>query len=126
MTRPLASIGDRFTAQFIDGLAAIGIGAGLFYLAKAFGWPLQFAILGWLAYLILCDAMPRGQSIGKRLIRIAVVHVETERPCNLWRSILRNVPMITLGVVDAVFIVGKQRRRLGDFLARTKVVSAAV
>src|ERR1700712_319224 len=74
MTRPLASIGDRFTAQFIDGLAAISIGAGLFYLAKVLGWPLEFAILGWIAYLIFCDAMPRGQSIGKRLIRIAVLH----------------------------------------------------
>ena len=125
MTRPLASIGDRFTAQFIDGLAAISIGAGLFYLAKVLGWPLEFAILGWIAYLIFCDAMPRGQSIGKRLIRIAVVHVDTEQPCTLWRSIVRNVPMVTLGIVDAVFIVGKQRRRLGDFLARTKVVSAA-
>jgi len=41
MTRPLASIGDRFTAQFIDGLAAISIGAGLFYLAKVLGWPLE-------------------------------------------------------------------------------------
>jgi uncharacterized RDD family membrane protein YckC len=27
-----------------------------------------------------------------------------------------------LGFVDWVFIVGKQRRRLGDFLARTRVV----
>jgi len=125
MKRPLASIGDRFTAQFIDGLAAISIGAGLFYLAKVLGWPMDFAILGWLAYLILCDAMPRGQSVGKRLIRIAVVHVDTEQPCTLWRSIVRNVSMVTLGIVDAVFIVGKQRRRLGDFLARTKVVRAA-
>ena len=125
MTRPVASIGDRFTAQFIDGLAAISIGAGLFYVAKTLSWPLELAILGWIAYLILCDAMPWGQSIGKRLIRIAVVHVDTEQPCTFWRSIVRSLSMITLGIVDAMFIVGKQRRRLGDFLARTKVVGAA-
>ena len=116
MPKPLASIGDRLTAQSIDGMAAISIGAGLFYLAKVFGWQLELAILGWLAYLILCDAMPRGQNIGKRPIRIAVVHVDTEQPCTIWRSIARNVSMITLGIVDAVFIVGKQRRRLGNFL----------
>jgi len=33
--------------------------------------------------------------------------------------------MVALGIFDAVFIVGKQRRRLGDYLARTKVVSIA-
>lgn len=26
------------------------------------------------------------------------------------------------GVIDAVFILGRQRRRLGDYLGRTKVV----
>ena len=124
MTRPLASIGDRFTAQFIDGLAALCIGAGLFYLAKMLGWPLELAVLSWLAYLLLCDALPGGQSIGKRLTRIAVVHVDTEQPCTFWRSIVRNVPMMALGIVDAVFIVGKRRRRLGDLLAGTKVVKA--
>jgi len=30
--------------------------------------------------------------------------------------------LLALGFVDWVFIVGKQRRRLGDFLARTRVV----
>lgn len=125
MTRPLASIGDRFTAQFIDGLVAIGLGAGLFYLARMFGWPLGLAILGWLAYLILCDALPKGQSIGKMITRIAVVHVETEQPCTVWRSFVRNLSMVALGIFDAVFIVGKQRRRFGDYLAGTKVVSNA-
>ena len=68
---------------------------------------------------------PRGQSIGKLLTRIAVVHVGTEQPCTFWRSVVGNVSMVTLGIFDAAFIVGKQHRRLGDFLASTRVVRAA-
>ena len=56
---PLASIGERFTAQFIDGLVGMFFGAILF---------------------------------------------------------------VVLGIVDIAFILGKSRRRLGDYLVGTKVV----
>ena len=29
---------------------------------------------------------------------------------------------MVLGVIDAIFLLGKQRRRLGDYLGHTKVV----
>lgn len=122
MSRPLASIGDRFTAQFIDAVIALAVAGGLFYAVRAVGGPLQLAFVGWLAYLLLCDALPGGQSLGKRVTRSAVVHVETEQPCTYGQSLLRNLPVLVLGVLDAAFIVGRQRRRLGDRLARTKVV----
>ena len=80
--------------------------------------------LGWLLYLLVCDALPGGQSLGKRFTKLSVVHVETEEPCRYWQSVVRNFPILVLGVIDALFIVGKQRRRLGDFLAKTKVVKA--
>ena len=125
MPRPLASIGDRFTAQFIDGFVAIAVGAAIFCAARTFGWPLGSAIFGWIAYTLARDALPGGRSVGKRLTGISVVHVGSERPCTVARSIARNMPMLVLGVVDAAFIVGRQRRRLGDFLAGTKVVDVA-
>ena len=75
MTRPLASIGDRFTAQFVDGLIGLAVGAGFYFGAKALGWPLELAFAGWLFYLLLCDGLPGGQSLGKRLTRSSVVHV---------------------------------------------------
>ncbi len=124
MPRPLASIGDRFTAQFIDGLAAFAVGAVFYYSAKALGWPLELAFVGWLLYLLACDGLPGGQSLGKRITKSSVVHVETEQPCTYWRSTLRNFSLMILGAIDVVFIVGKSRRRLGDYLARTKVVKA--
>lgn len=122
MPKPLASIGDRFTAQFIDGLIAFAVGAAFYYGAKALDWPLEWAFIGWLMYLLICDGLPGGRSLGKRVTRSSVVHVDTEQPCTYWRSALRNFPTLVLGIIDIVFIVGKQRRRLGDYLAGTKVV----
>ena len=124
MTRRLASVGDRFTANFIDGIASLAIGAACYCIARATGGPLQLAVWAWLAYLLLCDALPGGRSIGKRFAGIAVVQVKTERPCSWWRAILRRIPLLLLGVVDTIFIAGPARRRLGDYLAGTKVVDA--
>lgn len=121
MSKPLASIGQRFTSQFVDGLVALAVGFVFYLGAKALTLPLELAIVGWLLYLLLCDGLPGGQSLGKRFTKTSVVHVTTEEPCSYWQSCVRNFTMV-LGVIDAVFIVGKQRRRLGDYLGRTKVV----
>jgi uncharacterized RDD family membrane protein YckC len=122
MNFQLASIGDRFTAQFVDGVVAFAVGAAMFFVADVFGWPLELAFLAWFLYLLLCDGLPGGQSIGKKFTRSSVVHFETGQPCSYLQSVARNFCLLVLGVVDCVFIVGRQRRRLGDFLARTRVV----
>lgn len=121
MSKPLASIGQRFTSQFLDDLVAVAVGV-IFYLgAQALALPLELAIVGFVLYVLFCDGLPGGQSLGKRFTRTAVVHSTTEEPCRYWQSFVRNLAMV-LGVIDAVFIVSKQRRRLGDYMARTKVV----
>lgn len=121
MSHPLARIGQRFTAQFIDGLVAVAVGVIFYFIADALGLSNEWVFMGWLAYILLCDGLPRGQSIGKRFTHTRVVHVETELPCTYWQSCVRNFTLV-LGVIDVAFIVGKQRRRLGDLLARTKVI----
>lgn len=118
----LASIGDRFTAQFLDGLVALAVGAAVYFVADVVGLPLELAFLAWFLYLLLCDGLPGGQSIGKKFTKSSVVHMETGQPCSYMQSVARNFCLLVLGFVDCVFIVGKQRRRLGDFLARTRVV----
>lgn len=122
MNTKFASIGDRFTAQFLDSLVALGVGAAFYFGTKAVDLPLELALVGWFIYILACDGLPRGQSIGKRFTRSSVVHVETGLPCNYWQSLVRNICLLVLGVIDCAFIIGKQRRRLGDFLAKTKVV----
>lgn len=121
MSKPLARIGQRFTSQFVDGLVAIVVGVVFYFITNAFGLSNEWIFAGWSSYILLCDGLPGGQSLGKRFTNTGVVHVQTELPCTYWQSCLRNFTLV-LGVIDAVFIAGKQRRRLGDLLARTKVI----
>ena len=121
MNQPLASIGQRFTSQFLDDLVALALGVGVFASARAVALPLELGLVAFAAYVVLCDGLPGGQSIGKRFTKTAVVSASTGKPCRYWQSLVRNAAM-ALSVVDAVFILGKQRRRLGDYIAGTKVV----
>ncbi|MCW7539685.1 RDD family protein [Aquabacterium sp. A7-Y] len=118
----LASIGDRFTGQFIDGLCALAVGTGVFVTMRHMGFSLEWSLVAWVLYLLLCDALPGGQSLGKRVTKIAVVRVRDGAPCGLWRSLVRNTSLIVLGVFDCVPLVGRERRRIGDYIAGTKVV----
>lgn len=122
MTAPLATIGQRFTAQFLDGLIAFAFAAATYYAAKSAGLPLELAFLTWVLYLLVCDGLPGGQSLGKRVVRIQVVHAETALPCGYWRSLVRNLSLGLLSPIDELTLLGAQRRRLGDFLAGTRVV----
>jgi uncharacterized RDD family membrane protein YckC len=124
MSKPLARIGQRFTAQFIDDVVALALGVAIYVAARASALPLELAAVGALLYLLLCDGLPGGRSIGKRLTGIAVLHVTTDAPCTYWQSAARNAAM-ALGVLDAALIAGKQRRRLGDYIGRTKVIQLA-
>lgn len=121
MDKPLAGIGQRFTAQFIDGLIAVAIGAAFYFAAKSLSWPLEFWVIGYGLYLLFCDALPGGQSLGKKVVNISVVHNVNNTPCTYLQSFARNITLI-LGIFDIVFIIGKSKRRLGDYLARTKVL----
>ena len=124
MNKPLAPIGKRFTSQFLDDLVAIAVGVTFYFTAKAAALPLELALLGFVSYVLLCDGLPGEQSLGKRLTGTAVVDATTGEPCRYWQSLVRNLAMF-LGVIDAVFILGRQRRRLGDYIAGTQVVQLA-
>jgi uncharacterized RDD family membrane protein YckC len=82
------------------------------------------ALLFCLAYIIFSDALPEGQSLGKRVMGIAVVDRRTGRPCTAWQSFLRNVLLAILGFFDWIFIFGERHQRLGDMAAGTIVVEA--
>lgn len=122
MNQPLASIGQRFTAQFLDGLIALALAVGGFYLASFLGLPRDLLFVGAFVYLLASDGLPGGQSLGKRLTGIAVVHVETGAPGSYWQSFVRNLSLLLFSPFDELALIGAQRRRVGDFLARTKVV----
>jgi len=62
--------------------------------AGLFAWlvPSVGGVVG-LVYLLLADAMPNGQSPGKRLLGVKAVHVPTRRPCDVRASVIRNLPV---------------------------------
>lgn len=79
---------NRVIAKVIDLLLVIAVAAILPY-------PLG-PIAGFL-YSILADGIPykgfSGQSVGKRLLRLRVMHRTYKRPANFRDSALRNTPV---------------------------------
>lgn len=76
--------------------------------------------------MMFCDALPGGQSLGKRCLKISVVDTSSEDPCKVWQSFIRNLSLMLLGVFDIIFIIGSQKRRLGDYMAHTKVIDVTL
>jgi uncharacterized RDD family membrane protein YckC len=125
-TLVLAPIGKRFSAQFIDELIAVGGGYSLLIgmnelVASDGNTPFLAMIIFALLYTLFADGMFEGQSIGKKMMNLYVVSNEMEKPCTYLQSFVRNSTYL-LGIFDLVFLLGKERRRLGDRLASTKVL----
>lgn len=49
-------------------------------------------ILAGLLYLLVADALMHGQSLGKRIAGLKVVHLPTRQPAELQHSLVRNAP----------------------------------
>lgn len=78
----------------------------------------------WFAYMLLRDGIPQ-QSLGKRLLRIQVEQADTGKKCTWLKSVSRNATHVFLFFLDAIFMLGERRKRLGDMLSGTVVVNSA-
>ena len=125
----LASIGRRLAARLIDCALAVLI----FFVVKFAAGALSVyvpavtpkagflcAFFAAFAYFLLADALPNGQSLGKRLLSIATVDRKTRKGCNLSQSFTRNSGALV--VIDWVWIFMESRTRLGDMFAKTIVI----
>jgi uncharacterized RDD family membrane protein YckC len=116
-----AAVGLRVIAHVIDVVVGLALTFGFAYVApRGAGWG-RAAVALFVGYYLLADALPRGQSVGKRLLRLAVVDSETWAACSLAQSVTRNFVRV-LGVFDLAGFLGQRGRRLGDLAARTMVV----
>ena len=132
--RARASEPYRIAAKCIDlGVALLFIG-----LDNTVG-----VVLG-IGYWLIGDAFGWGQSLGKKLLRLRVIHPETFEPCSLQGAALRNahlaLPLVFLqfslffqiiGVLLGLFAAAYEIQllfrdqygvRLGDILAETEVI----
>lgn len=120
----LATRTERMGGQVLDALfAAMALMLGL--MLGEYVRPLRemapFVGLGaFVAYHLLADGLSQGQSLGKRVTKTAVVHATTGQPCTFVRSLVRNASILVLGVIDAAFIFGPRRQRLGDKIANSR------
>lgn len=126
----LASLPQRLAAQFLDGLVVAAPVLVLVYSAMALydysGWTagvlVAAAIFYGFTYVLFCDGLAGGQSLGKRWVGIRVISSETGAPCTYRQSFVRNFLLSFLGPIDWAFIFGERRQRLGDRAAGTIVI----
>ena len=134
-------LGDRFIALIVDGVIGflflvpafvvfiltgvedLGAGAGVLIIA---------GVIGAIGYGFVKDGMKGGQSIGKRMTGIMVVHLPTNQPCSVGQSALRALVYLLLNFVPylgwlvepMMVFAASDRRRLGDRAADTMVITA--
>lgn len=127
----IAGVGQRIGGFIIDAVIASIVGNIIGFGLGAISESLFFVgSLISLAYLLLRDALPftDGQSIGKKVLNIRAVEVDTLEPLtNNWaKSAIRSVSAILpiLRLIDLIFIFNEdnQRQRLGDKWADTIVI----
>lgn len=135
----LAPRGVRFAGAVIDALLLIGVLIGMYYLL---GWQLDtdtaYAMKNMLAGIVLFWAVQgwllfkRGQTVGKLVMKTQIAALDSAEVPTARLILLRYVPMQLaawlplvgpyLGIVDALFIFGPQRRCLHDYIAGTRVI----
>ena len=93
-----------------------------------------------LVYLLIGDGLLNGRSLGKKLIGIQVVSVDTFTPCTFRESIIRNCTfgigflfykmlwfgwtfIVLISVFEFLILLGsKSKMRIGDEIAKTTVI----
>ena len=129
---PKAHVLNRFIAKLIDLFLVVA--------ANQIAPPVGF--LSGLAYILIADGFAGGKSIGKRLVGLQTIRVDSRDAAGFRESIIRNLPLGCAQVAFAIPWVGwlasaailafegfliignEQGRRLGDEVARTQVLDA--
>lgn len=77
-------------------------------------------------YWIFKDGIKNGKSLGKTIVKIQVIDSETGSPCDPIKSLMRNLSLIILSIIDIFFIFGAESQRLGDKIANTYVINERI
>ncbi|MBI5199846.1 MAG: RDD family protein [Nitrospirae bacterium] len=93
-----------------------------------------------MVYLLICDGLFEGRSVGKRIIGLKVILHETTQACTFRESVMRNLPLaigyilivvpfigflfsIIILLFESLLMIGSEKgMRLGDEIAKTQVI----
>ena len=143
----LASRWKRLAGALIDGLilmviiVPIMLATGV--LQQAFsgqemtiGQQAVFFVVGWMVFLMLNGYLlfKKGQTIGKVVVKTRIVDLNGNVPSFGKLFVLRylilgmvtQIPILggLVGFVNPLFIFGKERRCIHDYMAGTRVINA--
>lgn len=123
----LASLIQRVLATFIDLVILIGytIVVMMVFQSTLFFWLLVFPV--WAFYHLAFEIFNKGQSLGKKILKIRVVSLQgrTAKVNDyLIRWVFRLIEVLpSLGSVALIFLSSSEKnQRIGDMLANTSVV----
>jgi uncharacterized RDD family membrane protein YckC len=132
---PPADIGKRVIAAIIDWAISIGIYVVIGIIPAVVLAVIRLGVLSPLFWLVglaagflykpYYEATKDGQTIGKKMQGIKVVK-EDGSPCDWGAALIRQLLLWLLGWIELIVILVKSDRlRIGDMLAKTKVVDAS-
>ena len=133
---PLASVGERIVAYFLDLLFLIGIVLVLLVLQR-YLTPLTYLfgevfiyifVLFMGVYHFIFEALLNGQSPGKKVMRLKVVNLVGTSPSlssffMRWIFRVLEISMFSGSLAAIVIAVNGKGQRLGDLAAGTTVIS---
>ncbi len=115
----------RSLAFLIDLILYVSLYYGIG--ATSHFWGVMLSML----YIVFRDGLFSGQSLGKKVMGIQVVHMDG-RPISFVDSSFRNVPFlvsylfpVALAVESIALLRSPERLRLGDRIAGTRVIRKA-
>lgn len=133
-TPPTADVGRRITAAFLDGCVALILYFALGWLGTfSFFFFIHSTLLHWIGpilYILIRDMYKDGRpiSFGKKLARLDIFIIDTQRHPDFVGSIQRNIlfffPPLSLclaGLELYLIIRSPDQRRFGDFFGKTIV-----
>ena len=127
---PIAGLGDRLLAFFIDFMISLSFVVITSLLSRTIfgGFPavLRISVLIiFILYRLMAEIIFNGQTIGKRALNIKVVKLDGSNPsftAYILRWILEPIDFMIVGVAVLSIILTQNGQRLGDLLAGTTVV----
>lgn len=116
----------RFIALFIDVFIVTSFCQSIRFILKAIGLEAIVSTIALSCVLLLCKDCYNGMSIGKRITNIQVFDSKTMKVASPIQCVLRNCFLVFYMIEVLIVSFSSLGLRIGDYIARTKVLERNV